>query len=101
MAHIEEVNKEKKKAFGACQTGTTTFHNNAVFKIARASSEKKQKQAFNQLAIHYPLVAAYLKTRDPLLWLHYQMGLEKGLTLHGQVTSNTVEAENGYIVNKR
>jgi len=77
LAHIEEVKKEKKNALEECQTVTTTFHNNAVFKIARASSEKKQKQAFNQLAIHYPLVAAYLKTRDPLLWLHYQMGVEK------------------------
>ena len=43
LAHIEEVKKEKKKTFGDCQTVTTTFHNNAVFNIARASSEKRQK----------------------------------------------------------
>jgi hypothetical protein len=101
LAHNEEVKKTKNKTFGESQTVTTTFHNNAVFKIARASSEKKQKQAFNQLAIHYPFVAAYLKSRDPLLWLHYDMGVDKGLSLHGHVTSNIVEGENGCIVNER
>ena len=72
-----------------------------MFKIVRASSEKKQKQAFNKLAIHYHGVAAYLKKKDPLLWLQYQMVAQKGFSFFGHISSNTVEGQNGCIIDKR